>query len=80
MAQMTASNPTHPTVVKIRSGVKRDGRLMAREVRTVHASGAYGALKPNASLSTWHYVGGGYRIMLSVDYKPTSVKTTAVQQ
>jgi CO/xanthine dehydrogenase Mo-binding subunit len=60
--EMTASNPTHPTVVKIRSGVKRDGRLVAREVRTVHASGAYGALKPNAALSTWHYVGGGYRI------------------
>jgi CO/xanthine dehydrogenase Mo-binding subunit len=60
--ELTAANPTHPTVVQVRSGVKRDGRLTARYVRVVHASGAYGALKPNAALSTWHYVGGAYRI------------------
>ena len=60
--ELTAGNPTHPTRVVIRSGVSRDGRLTARQVRTVHASGAYGAMKPNAALSTWHYVGGGYRV------------------
>jgi CO/xanthine dehydrogenase Mo-binding subunit len=60
--ELTASNPTHPTVVTIRSGVTRDGLLVARQVRAVHASGAYGALKPNASLSTQHYVGGAYQI------------------
>ncbi|MCH7622245.1 MAG: molybdopterin-dependent oxidoreductase, partial [Chloroflexi bacterium] len=57
--ELTASNPTHPTFVTIRSGVTGDGRLTAREVRTVHASGAYGAMKPRAYLSTHHYVGGG---------------------
>ena len=54
--ELTASNPTHPTVVTIRSGVTRDGRLTAREVQTVHASGAYGAMKPRSFLSpptTW---------------------------
>ncbi len=60
--ELTASNPTHPTVVKIRSGVTRDGRLTAREVRTVHASGAYAAMKPRSFLSTSHYVGGGYHV------------------
>jgi CO/xanthine dehydrogenase Mo-binding subunit len=60
--ELTASNPTHPTVVTMRSGVTRDGRLTARTVRTVHASGAYGAMKPRAFLSTSHYVGGGYRV------------------
>jgi CO/xanthine dehydrogenase Mo-binding subunit len=60
--ELTASNPTHPTFVTIRSGVNRDGRIVAREVRTVHASGAYGAMKPRAYLSTHHYVGGAYRI------------------
>ena len=50
--ELTASNPTHPTVVTIRSGVTRDGRLTARAVRTVHASGAYGAMKPRSFLST----------------------------
>ncbi|HWO72110.1 MAG TPA: xanthine dehydrogenase family protein molybdopterin-binding subunit [Dehalococcoidia bacterium] len=60
--ELTASNPTHPTVVRIKSGVTKDGRLLARQVRTVHSSGAYAAMKPNAALSTWHYVGGGYRV------------------
>ena len=60
--ELTASNPTHPTFITIRSGVTRDGRLTAREVKAVHASGAYGAMKPRAYLSTHHYVGGGYNI------------------
>jgi CO/xanthine dehydrogenase Mo-binding subunit len=59
---LTASNPAHPTVITIRSGVKRDGRIVARALRAVHASGAYGALKSNSSLATWHYAGGQYRI------------------
>ncbi|HLF70606.1 MAG TPA: molybdopterin cofactor-binding domain-containing protein, partial [Dehalococcoidia bacterium] len=60
--EMTASNPTHPTVITVRSGVTKDGRLTARKLLTIHGSGAYGAMKPNAALSTWHYVGGGYRV------------------
>jgi CO/xanthine dehydrogenase Mo-binding subunit len=59
---LTASNPSHPTAITVRSGVMRDGRIVARTARTVHASGAYAALKPNAALSTWHYVGGCYRV------------------
>jgi CO/xanthine dehydrogenase Mo-binding subunit len=60
--ELTASNPAHPTVITIRSGVNRDGRIVARSVRAVHACGAYGALKSNASLATWHYAGGQYRV------------------
>jgi CO/xanthine dehydrogenase Mo-binding subunit len=60
--ELTASNPTHPTGLTIKSGVTRDGQLVARQMRVVHASGAYGGMKPNASLSTQHYVGGAYNI------------------
>ncbi len=60
--ELMAGNPAHPTVVTIRSGVKRDGRIVARNLRAVHASGAYGALKASASLATGHYVGGPYRV------------------
>jgi CO/xanthine dehydrogenase Mo-binding subunit len=60
--ELSASNPAHPTVITIRSGVKRDGRIVARKIRAVHASGGYGALKSNTSLATWHYAGGQYRI------------------
>jgi CO/xanthine dehydrogenase Mo-binding subunit len=60
--ELTAGNPAHPTVVTVRSGVNRDGRIVARYMRMVHAGGAYGALKPNAALATWHEVGGFYRL------------------
>lgn len=60
--ELSASNPAHPTVITIKSGVKRDGRITARKIRAVHASGGYGALKSNTSLATWHYAGGQYRI------------------
>ena len=36
--------------------------LTSRYVRVVHASGAYAGMKPNGALSTWHYVGGCYRV------------------
>jgi CO/xanthine dehydrogenase Mo-binding subunit len=60
--ELTASNPAHPTVITIRSGVNRDGRIVARSTRALHASGGYGALKSNTSLATWHYAGGQYRV------------------
>ncbi|MBM4296727.1 MAG: xanthine dehydrogenase family protein molybdopterin-binding subunit, partial [Deltaproteobacteria bacterium] len=60
--ELSASNPAHPTLITIKSGVKRDGRIIARKIRAVHASGGYGALKSNTSLATWHYAGGQYRI------------------
>ena len=60
--ELSASNPAHPTVITIRTGLKRDGRIIARKIRAAHASGGYGALKSNTSLATWHYAGGQYRI------------------
>jgi carbon-monoxide dehydrogenase large subunit len=60
--ELSASNPAHPTVVTLRSGVQRDGRIVARHLRVIHACGAYAALKPNAALATWHYAGGPYRV------------------
>jgi CO/xanthine dehydrogenase Mo-binding subunit len=60
--ELTASNPIHPTLVTIRSGVTRDGRLVARQVRTLFACGAYAALKAGAALPHGHYTGGCYRI------------------
>jgi CO/xanthine dehydrogenase Mo-binding subunit len=60
--ELSASNPAHPTAITIKSGVRRDGRIVARTIRAAHASGGYGALKSNSSLATWHYAGGQYRI------------------
>jgi CO/xanthine dehydrogenase Mo-binding subunit len=60
--ELSAGNPAHPTVITIRSGVNRDGRIVGRSLRAIHTGGAYGGLKANSSLATWHYVGVPYRI------------------
>jgi CO/xanthine dehydrogenase Mo-binding subunit len=46
---LTAMALRHPSVVTMKSGLKRDGRLVARETRVVYNTGAYGGYKPSAN-------------------------------
>lgn len=45
-AEFIAANPRHRTWITIRSGLKRDGRIVARHVKMVADSGAYAGYKP----------------------------------
>jgi CO/xanthine dehydrogenase Mo-binding subunit len=49
--ELVAGNPTHPSVLIIKTGLKRDGRMVARYLRAVHSSGAYGAFKPTPNVA-----------------------------
>jgi CO/xanthine dehydrogenase Mo-binding subunit len=49
--ELTAANPRHPSVITIRSGVKKDGKLWAREVKAIFNSGAYAGLKNNETVN-----------------------------
>lgn len=62
--ELTATSPRHPAVVKLRTGVKKDGTLWAWEGRTFYNGGAYGAYKPNpqGSMSGAYMVAGSYNI------------------
>jgi len=60
--ELMAANPRHPSVVTLKTGVKRDGRLWARQARVVFNSGAYGAFKPRVYLRGADHSGGVYRI------------------
>ena len=60
--EMLAGNPRHPGIITLKSGVTRDGRLVARQARTVFNSGAYGAFKPRVYLRGADHSGGPYRI------------------
>lgn len=60
--EMTAANIRHPAVVTVRTGVKRDGRLWAQDVRIVFNSGAYAGFKASGNLGALRSVGGSYRI------------------
>jgi CO/xanthine dehydrogenase Mo-binding subunit len=62
--ELSAGNPRHPATIRIKSGVKADGTLWAREVKLVFNSGAYAAFKPNATINLpgARHATGAYRI------------------
>lgn len=45
--ELAAANPRHASTIVVRSGVNRDGHLVARWVRGYFASGGYAAFKPS---------------------------------
>jgi CO/xanthine dehydrogenase Mo-binding subunit len=53
--ELTAGNPRHPSVIRLKTGVKRDGTIVARDSLSVFNGGAYGAHKP---IPTVHILGG----------------------
>ena len=44
--ELTAANPRHPSFITLKTGLTRDGKIVARTVRATYNSGAYGAFKP----------------------------------
>ncbi len=44
--EMMVMNPDHYTVVRVKTGVKRDGRMTARYLQAIHGTGAYAGMKP----------------------------------
>ena len=44
--ELTAMNPDHYTVVRVKTGVKRDGRMTTRYLQAIHGTGAYAGMKP----------------------------------
>jgi CO/xanthine dehydrogenase Mo-binding subunit len=60
--ELTSGNPSHLSVITVRTGVKRDGRMVARHLRAVHASGAYGGYKPVRASIGGAGTAGPYRI------------------
>ena len=47
--ELSTSNPRHASVITIKTGVKKDGRLWARELRAVFNGGAYAGIKENTT-------------------------------
>ena len=64
-----AGNPRHPSVITMRTGVKKDGRILARQVKALFNSGAYAAFKPapSVNLGGTSMGAGVYRIPESPD-------------
>ena len=61
--ELMAGNPRHPSVVTIKTGVKKDGRFWARQSKAVFNGGAYAGFRGSVNLRGSRQVGGGpYRI------------------
>jgi CO/xanthine dehydrogenase Mo-binding subunit len=77
--ELTAGNPRHPSIIKIKTGVKRRGKLWAREVQMIFDSGAYAAFKPNATINLpgARHASGAYSIP-NVSLEAFSVYTNRV--
>jgi CO/xanthine dehydrogenase Mo-binding subunit len=60
--EFTAGNPRHASIVHVKTGVKKDGTLVAQHLNFIFDSGAYGAFKPNAFLNGPHLSAGPYNI------------------
>jgi CO/xanthine dehydrogenase Mo-binding subunit len=62
LEEFMAGNPRHHTVMRLKTGVKRDGTITAHQVDHVVNSGAYAAFKPGGTISGANQCAGPYRV------------------
>jgi CO/xanthine dehydrogenase Mo-binding subunit len=60
--ELIAGNPRHGAVIKIKTGVKKNGILIAQYIQFVFDSGAYGSYRPQGYLVGAHDAPGPYRV------------------
>lgn len=60
--ELIAGNPRHGATIKIKTGVKKNGLLIAQQMEYIFDSGAYGAYRPQGFLVGAHEASGPYRI------------------
>lgn len=62
--ELLACNPSHPSIITIKSGVTKDGRITARYLSALHSTGAYGAFKPmpTVAIGGASHGAGPYRV------------------
>ena len=49
--ELMAANPRHPAIITLKTGVSREGKLVARQASAIFNSGAYGGFKPIPNVS-----------------------------
>jgi CO/xanthine dehydrogenase Mo-binding subunit len=60
--ELMAMNPDHDTVVRIKTGVKRDGTMTARYLQAIHGTGAYAGMNPGRASIGGAGTAGPYKI------------------
>jgi CO/xanthine dehydrogenase Mo-binding subunit len=60
--EFIAGNPRHAAVIRVKTGVKKNGELVAHRMEYIFDSGAYGAFKPQGYLVGPKEAAGPYKI------------------
>lgn len=62
--ELLYGTPRHAAVVRLKTGLKANGRLWARQGQVIYNGGAYASMKPNpeANMTGGLQLGGSYRI------------------
>jgi CO/xanthine dehydrogenase Mo-binding subunit len=60
--ELTAGNPRHASIIKIKTGVKKSGAIVAHHLDFIFDSGAYGSMKPAGYLIGASTCAGPYKI------------------
>jgi CO/xanthine dehydrogenase Mo-binding subunit len=60
--ELTAGNPRHASIIKVKTAVKRDGTITAHQMDFLFDSGAYGSMKPAGYLIGASTCAGPYKI------------------
>ncbi|MGZ9220377.1 MAG: xanthine dehydrogenase family protein molybdopterin-binding subunit, partial [Candidatus Binatia bacterium] len=60
--ELMAGNPRHGAVIKIKTGVKKNGLMIAEHIEFIFDSGAYGSYRPQGYLVGAHDAPGPYRV------------------
>ena len=75
--EFLAGNPRHATLIKLRTGVKRDGTMTAHHVQFFVNCGAYAGYKPAGVIGGANHAAGPYRIA-NTRVEATQVYTNTV--
>lgn len=60
--ELVAGNPRHPSIIKVKTGVKKDGTIVAHHLDFIFDSGAYASMKPAGYLIGASTCAGPYKI------------------
>jgi len=60
--ELTAGNPRHPAIIKVKTGVQKDGTIVAHHLNFLFDSGAYASMKPAGYLIGASTCAGPYKI------------------
>jgi carbon-monoxide dehydrogenase large subunit len=60
--ELLAGNPRHASIIRVKTGVKKDGAILAHRMEFIFDSGAYGAMKPAGYLRGAGNCAGPYKM------------------